>query len=488
MTAQKHDSGMTPLAQRLREAMVRRKISQKEAANIAGVSDKTIQRVLNGADPTPRVLGRLLDLVEHHDHQDGLLPSSAEPPSANSSEEREAGKSQATIAVLPFDNLTGSTELDLIADGLVEEVLTTLAQFSELMVVARNSTAAFKGRPVDVREVASTLNVRYVVEGSVRREGREMRVVAQLIDAVTGTHLWANRFDRAIDDLFKVQEEIASSIAASIVPTLWRTEIGRMRRSSTASLDAWSLAIRAWTDYLADLTANGAQKSLPLATRAVALDPTYGFAHIVLACLSAELGALPLSSEAIDFRNRAEAHAAEALRLAEQDPLVLLGCGYIRLRFGRAGEALPLLERALTICPNHAYIRSYYGLALLLTGSTESGLAELNYAERLSPVDSVNYRLCTFRAAALFELHRDNEAMASMDRALLLKPDYNIALALKAAMLISLGREPEARLAADQAQKAAAVPFGLIAAAIQATFSQPGAAKRLIVGLQALSA
>jgi adenylate cyclase len=377
------------LAERLRAAMIKKKLSQKQVANAARVSDKTVQRILLGAEPTPKVLGQILEVIGEEP-----LPAPAAQTSVEPSLER------ASIAVLPFDNLTDDPTLELLADGLVEEILTSLAQFSELLVIARNSTFAFKGRPVDVREVAARVNARYVLEGSVRGSASAFRITAQLIDSRSGGHVWAERYDRVPGNVLQVQDEIAEAIAVRILPSLWRSEIGRIRRSDSATLDSWALAIRAWTDYIAKLTPAAATDGLVLARRAVALAPNYGFARIVLACLLCELGALPISTDAAASRQQAMDEAAEALRLSEHDPLVLLGVGYIRVRFGRPAEALEVLARALALCPNHAYIRSYFALALLLTGRAEEALGHFDIAERLSPVDTVLYRLLAFKAVA----------------------------------------------------------------------------------------
>jgi adenylate cyclase len=460
------------LAERLRAAMIKKKLSQKQVANAARVSDKTVQRILLGAEPTPKVLGQILEVIGEEP-----LPAPAAQTSVEPSLER------ASIAVLPFDNLTDDPTLELLADGLVEEILTSLAQFSELLVIARNSTFAFKGRPVDVREVAARVNARYVLEGSVRGSASAFRITAQLIDSRSGGHVWAERYDRVPGNVLQVQDEIAEAIAVRILPSLWRSEIGRIRRSDSATLDSWALAIRAWTDYIAKLTPAAATDGLVLARRAVALAPNYGFARIVLACLLCELGALPISTDAAASRQQAMDEAAEALRLSEHDPLVLLGVGYIRVRFGRPAEALEVLARALALCPNHAYIRSYFALALLLTGRAEEALGHFDIAERLSPVDTVLYRLLAFKAVALFELGSDDDACRELDRSLLLKPDYAVTLALKGAVCAVLGRAQEAEACAKAAEVAMTVPFAVIAHFLRATLPEPKLMPRIAQGL-----
>lgn len=464
---------MATLDQRLRDAMVRRKLSHKQAANLAGVSDKTIQRILGGASPTPKVLGRILEIIgEDHVHAVAQPPS----PIVLGAEPR------ASIAVLPFDVFGEEAALGYIADGLVEELLTSLAQFSELTVIARNSSFAFKGGVKDIATIAQTLKVRYIVEGSVRGSRDALRVVVQLIDSNTGAHIWADRYDRAGTNILQLQDEVCAQIVSRIVPSLWRSEIGRLRRSQPQVLDAWGIAVRVWTAYVAELTPAAAERGIAQAEAAVALDPAYGFAHVVLACLLAEIASIPMTGRAAEARVQAERHAGEALRLAEHDPLVLLGCAYVRIRFGRADEAMPLLERAVAICPNHAYIRTYRGLALLLTGRLDEGVAELGLAERLSPVDTVLYRLLAFRGAAMVALGRDGEAENDFERSLALKSDYPVTLSLFAGLKAETGRAGDAVAMARAAQASMKVPFAFIVAGLRASIRDDALLARLTRG------
>jgi len=461
---------MTPLDQRLKEAMVRRKLSHKQAANLAGVSDKTIQRVLAGASPTPKVLGRILEIIGVD-----VAPAPQHAPVV------VAPAARASIAVLPLDVFDDEPWLTYVADGLVEELLTSLAQFSELTVIARNSSFAFKGRAADIAAVAAALNVRYVVEGSVRGSREQFRVIVQLIDATTGAHIWAGRYDRSGSNILQLQDEVCTEIVSRILPSLWRSEIGRLRRSHPKVLDAWGLAIRAWTEYSAEMTPEAAERGVAQVKTALDLDAAYGFAHVVMACLMAEVGSIP-SARAMEARESADQHAAEALRLAEHDPLVLLGCAYVRIRFGRAAKAMDLLNRAVGICPNHAYVRTYRGVALLLTGHLEEGVNELDLAERLSPIDTILYRLIAYRGAALFELGRNDEAVDQFERSLVLKADYPIALALYAGLKAERGQEGEALTLARAAQSSMKVPFAFITAALRSSLTDNATLARTING------
>src|SRR5712672_997500 len=177
-----------------------------------------------------------------------------------------------SIAVLPFQNMSGDVEQEYFADGVVEEIITALSRFSGLFVIARNSSFTYKGRSVDIKQVGSELGVRYVLEGSVRRGGDRVRITGQLIDAATGTHLWADRFEGALKDLFELQDQITMSVVGAIAPRLEQAEIGRAKRKPTQSLDAYDFYMRGLEHYYQDNHESIAQ-AMRLFSRAVQLDP-----------------------------------------------------------------------------------------------------------------------------------------------------------------------------------------------------------------------
>ena len=183
-----------------------------------------------------------------------------------------------SIAVLPFHNLSGDPEQDYFADGMVEDIITGLSRIKWLFVIARNSTFAYKGRAVDVKQVGRELGVRYVLEGSVRKAADRVRITAQLIEAATGAHVWAERYDRKSDDIFALQDEITLAVVGAIEPSLRRAEIERVKRKRPDSLDAYELVLRAQADVESGDPAR-APKALPLLQRALALDPSYALAH-----------------------------------------------------------------------------------------------------------------------------------------------------------------------------------------------------------------
>jgi adenylate cyclase len=188
----------------------------------------------------------------------------------------------AALAVLPFANMSGDPEQEYFADGMVEDIITALSRFKELLVIARNSSFAYKGRAVDIQQVARDLGVRYVLEGSVRKAGDRVRITAQLIDAGTRTHLWADRFDGGLEDVFDLQDRITESVVGALQPTLRRAEIERARRKPPASLDAYDYLLRAVPAVIANTPAE-AGAAIKLLDEALRLDPEYAYAHALIA-------------------------------------------------------------------------------------------------------------------------------------------------------------------------------------------------------------
>src|SRR6266446_2145715 len=217
-----------------------------------------------------------------------------------------------SLAVLPFQNMTGDTEQDYFVDGMVEEIITALSRIRWLFVIARNSSFTYRGRSVDVKQVGRELGVLYVLEGSVRKAGNRVRITVQLIEAETGAHIWAERYDRSLDDVFALQDEIAISVAGVIEPTLQAAEIGRVKRKRPESLDAYDLVLRALPHVYAVMPEE-AQKAIPLLQRALAAEPDYGLAHAFLAlCFEVVYRAGGFVDRAIGALAVRHAHAALA--------------------------------------------------------------------------------------------------------------------------------------------------------------------------------
>jgi TolB-like protein len=296
-----------------------------------------------------------------------------------------------SIAVLPFQNMSGDPEQEYFADGMVEDIITELSRFRALFVIARNSTFTYKGKAVDVRQVARELGVRYVVEGSIRKAGNSVRVTAQLIDAVTGNHLWAERYDRSLEDVFAVQEEVTRSIVAAVAPSVELAETAQARHASPND-DAVQLTWRAQ-----GLTNEALQKGQPslmqegiaAAQQAVAADPASLSAHGVLAwshCWRHLWRWGPEPEKALDA---AWSAVERMLRIDALDYRTLQQCGLVRVMRGEQERGIADLRRAIEINPNSAGTLSLLAWAEATAGFGEEAKAHALLALRLSPRDSL---------------------------------------------------------------------------------------------------
>jgi len=235
-----------------------------------------------------------------------------------------------SIALLPFTNMSGDAEQDYFADGMVEDIVTALSRFKELFVIARNSSFVYKGRPVDIQQVARALGVRYVLEGSVRKAGPRVRITGQLVDATTRVHLWADRFDGAVEDVFELQDRITESVVGALLPTLRQAEIERARRKPPASLDAYDYVLRALPLVIANTVAE-AEPAAKLLEGALRLHPDYAYAHALIAHVYGQVFRSAIGPAREQARTRAVAHARQAVRLGANDGAVLAPAGFMLL-------------------------------------------------------------------------------------------------------------------------------------------------------------
>jgi TolB-like protein/Tfp pilus assembly protein PilF len=289
------------------------------------------------------------------------------------------------IAVLPFVNMSGEVEQEYFSDGISEDVIAALSKFRWFMVIARNSSFSYKGKPVQMRQIAEELGVGYVLEGSVRKSGDRLRITAQLIDVATGSHLWAERYDRDLADVFAVQDEITEAIVAAIEPQLYAAENFRARRKAPGSLDAWDLVMRALWHYWR-VTPEDNAVAQTLLEQAIAIDPNYAQALAVLA-VSHAFGARMGWEDAATATPVAERAAAAAVRADGEDPWahLALACAYGYR--GRLEDSLAAFEQALRLNSNFSLAQGYYGLVLSWTGRWREGAEAARRALRLSPRD-----------------------------------------------------------------------------------------------------
>jgi adenylate cyclase len=290
-----------------------------------------------------------------------------------------------SIAVLPFENLSRDPEQEYFADGMVEEITTALSKVRWFFVIARNSSFIYKGRAVDVKQVAQELRVRYVLEGSVRKAGDRVRVSAQLIDATTGNHIWAERYERQLADVFAVQDEITERVVAAIEPQLYAAEHFRSSRKPPESLDAWECVVRALS-FVGQDTRPGLTAAEALCRRAIAIAPGYGQAHSLLAWILVRLTSRS-GGDLSMVLPEASAEARTALDLDEQDPWAHLTHGVVLWRMRRHGEAERAFRRALVLNPNFALAHAYLSLPLGVQGAIKGAVESAQTAVRLSPSD-----------------------------------------------------------------------------------------------------
>jgi TolB-like protein len=313
------------------------------------------------------------------------------------------------IAVLPFTNMTGDPAQEYFSDGISEDIITALSKLRWFFVIARNSSFIYKGKAVHLKQVAEELGVGYVVEGSVRKGGDRVRITAQLNDVATGSHIWAERYDRSLADVFAVQDEITEAIVAAIEPQLYAAESFRSKRKPPESLDAWDLVMRALSHYWR-VTREDNVVAQALLEKATAIDPSYGQALGLLAAsqtFSAHMGWADMAM-ATPIAER----AAQAAILADsEDPWAHYALGCVHLFRRRFDDSLAELELALKLNPNFSLAQGYYGLALSYCGRWQDADLAAQRALRLSPRDPFSAIYCGIAAYAQFVGHNYDEAM-----------------------------------------------------------------------------
>jgi TolB-like protein/class 3 adenylate cyclase len=348
-----------------------------------------------------------------------------------------------SIAVLPFANMSGDPEQEYFADGMVEEIITALSHIRWLFVIARNSTFTYKGQAIDVKQVGRELGVRYVLEGSARKGGNRVRITAQLIDAVTGTHLWADRFDGSLEDVFDLQDKIAVSVAGVIEPALQAAETARSAGRPTDDLTAYDLYLRAYAMFRS--SARQAPEALRLMEQAIARDPRYGpaLAWAAFCCLRLLFDDRSEDREA-DRRKGAD-FARRALEVASDDPGVLANAASALAYFGEdIGAMMALVDRALALNPNFARGWHISGILSLWAGQPDIAIEHVNAALRLSPRARVGSSLGAI-GAAHFVARRFDEAVPKLLLAIQDDPSFSQPYQFCAACYAHMGRLVDAR-------------------------------------------
>jgi adenylate cyclase len=347
-----------------------------------------------------------------------------------------------SIAVLPFQNMSGDTEQDYFADGIVDDIVTGLSRIKWLFVIARNSSFVYKGKTVDVREVGGALGVRYVLEGSVRKAGARLRITAQLVDAQSGAHLWADKFDGALEDVFELQDQITDRVVGIIEPSLRRSEIERSRRKRPESLDAYDLFLRAIPHMQSHMPAD-ARIAIPLLEAALRLEPDYGAAHAHLAWCHEWCFTRGGFDEA--DRTTALAHARRALASDADDAASMAVAGWVTIVLSKEHEtALSAVERAIALNASCAMAHYYGALVNAFADRPKAVVFHANRALRLSPFDPKAFEAHLALGIAAISEGRYNEAAASFARASEINPNESVLSFFHAIALALAGRANDA--------------------------------------------
>src|SRR5216684_820284 len=353
-----------------------------------------------------------------------------------------------SIAVLPFQNISGDPDQEYFADGMVEEITTALSRFKWLFVIARNSSFTFKGQAVDVKEVGRRLGVRYVLEGSVRKASGKVRISGQLIDAVTGTHIWADRFERDLTDIFALQDEVTVAVVSAIQPKLLQTEIALAARRRPENLTAYDLFLRTMQQFYLT-TREGLAETIRLAHRALELDPRFGLvAALAGVCHMQSV----LWGYAIDpkfERNEAVRLLRLALSLDDNDPDILALAAVISsFMVGDCESEIEWADRAVALNPNSFLAWGCRGQVYRIAGLPEEAVRSFEHAIRMSPVDPRLHLTFAGMGMAFIELRRFDEAIVAGKKALRQNPSFSAAYRCLASAFAHLGRDAEAREAA----------------------------------------
>jgi TolB-like protein/Tfp pilus assembly protein PilF len=385
------------------------------------------------------------------------LPANASVPNSNIVGERFVPfltlPDSPSIAVLPFRNLSGDVEQDYFADGIVEDIITALSRIRWLFVIARNSSFTYKGKTVDEKQVGRELGVRYVVEGSVRQSESRIRITGQLVDAATGTHLWAERFEGTLDDIFELQDQIATSIVGAIAFQLERAEIERARRKPTGSLSAYDHYLRAMP-HLHRGTREAINEALPLFYKAMQLDPEFASAHAMAAWCH-------FWRKVNGWMTNRPQEIAEGVRLARlavelgnDDAVALTRGGHALAHLaGDLDGAIALVDKALVLNPNLAASWFLGGFLRTERGDPDAAIEFFTRAMRFSPLDPEMFRMQAGMALSHLFAGRFDMASSWAEQSFRQLPSFLVVVAITAASHALAGRAKQARTAVEHLRK-----------------------------------
>jgi TolB-like protein/class 3 adenylate cyclase/Flp pilus assembly protein TadD len=352
-----------------------------------------------------------------------------------------------SIAVLPFANMSGDPKQEYFADGIVEEIITALSHIRWLSVIARNSSFTYKEKNVDVKQIGRELKVRYVLEGSVRKSGDRVRITGQLIDASTGAHLWADRFDGGLEDIFDLQDQVTAKVVSAIAPKLEQAEIERSRRKPTESLDAYDYFLRGLAS-LHQWTRESTDEAQQLFYRSIQLDPGFAAAYGMAAWCFVWRKVNGWMGDRAMAVSEAERLARRAVELGPDDAVALSGGGYALVFVVHDLEdGAAFIDRALALNPNLSWALHSSGWTKAFLGDSDAAIKHLMDAIRLSPLDPLTFRAQGGIAFAHFLAGRYHDAITWAEAALRERPNYLAAIRELAAANAFAGRLPEAQKA-----------------------------------------
>lgn len=423
----------------IRDYIARERMSREQFAFKMKLGKSTVDKLLIGlfSEKTLSIVESRTNLSLRPLIGDVVPPRDGEPfpPSID----------KPSIAVLPFANMSGDTAQDFLAEGIAEDIITALARLRWLFVIARNSSFIYRGRAVDVREVARRLGVRYVLEGSVRTAGGRVRVTGLLVDAESGKHIWAQKYDREMEDIFAVQDDITERVVAAVEPHLYAEEGFRASGKPPDSVDAWELAVRAMGLINRQEKALNAEAQ-SLLRRAIDLEPGYARAHALLSWAIWWAAMCLWIPDTEKGYGDAARHAQAALALDPGEPWARMVSGLVHSTAGRHEQALVELRSALDLNPSFALGHTALGWALLRAGRFGEAIAETGWALRMSPLDSFSGLYTATHGLALLSARRFEEALPFLRASISGVTDYTGPFNTLISCCGHLGLTEEARM------------------------------------------
>lgn len=405
------------VAAAIKDYLARERISREQFAFKAKLGKSTVDKLLIGL-----FSDRTLSIAEHHTKLP-LRAMLAGHPGQPAAAAAASPADTPSIAVLPFATPGGESEQDFVADGIADDLITALTRLRWLSVIARNSSFVYKGHAIDLRDVARDLGVRYVLQGSVRIAGPQLRITGQLVDAESGKQLWAEKYDRDLSDIFAVLDDITNHVVAAVEPHLYAEEGFRAASRQPESIDAWGLVVRA-LGLVNKMERRQNAEARALLRRAIEMEPRYARAHALLAwavwwqtlCLWGD-------DSAAGYRQAAE-HARDALALDPGDPWARMISGLSLSTAGQHERALEELRMALSLNPSFALGHMAHGWALLRAGRFDEAIAETGRALRMSPLDSFSGFYTSVHGLALLAARRFDEALPFLRASVAAFADY----------------------------------------------------------------